>query len=173
MSMCLVKLTVLSSGLVSVFSMAAQQHQCACACCPCFRWLWVSLHAMLSAGWVLQYSKCLLYWHSRVCDLGSNHICLLLLHCRCPHTGVRVFRMWRDDSYLQTMLQMLQVLQTECIIPQIQPRTDLYSSIPGYKAFLHRTSAIARAAVCIAAGDEEVVARVPEATDGSNVPKFW
>lgn len=97
----------------------------------------------------------------------------LLCCCRCAQTGVRVFRMWRDDAYLRTMLQLLQVLQTECVIPQIQPRADIYSTVPGYKAFLHRTSAIARSAVCVAEGNEEMVARVPEAADGSNVSKFW
>eukprot|EP00878_Enallax_costatus_P026412 GHUV01028344.1.p4 GENE.GHUV01028344.1~~GHUV01028344.1.p4 ORF type:complete len:105 (+),score=10.90 GHUV01028344.1:1395-1709(+) len=98
---------------------------------------------------------------------------LLVLHCRCPETNVRVFRMWRDDAYLQTMMQILKVLQTECVIPQIRPSADLYSKVPGYKAFLHRTSAVARSAVCIAAGDEQILARIPAAADGGNVPKFW
>lgn len=33
------------------------------------------------------------------------------LHCRCAATGMRVYRVWRDDSYLREMLTLLQELQ--------------------------------------------------------------
>lgn len=103
--------------------------------------------------------------------------CLTLLPplpcCRCADRGVRVFRIWRDEQYLQTMMQLLAVLQTQHVLQGVQPTAATFSSIPSYAAFLRRTASLARSAVCIAAAGEEVTAKVPAAADGSNVERFW
>uniref|UniRef100_A0A383WDU8 Uncharacterized protein n=1 Tax=Tetradesmus obliquus TaxID=3088 RepID=A0A383WDU8_TETOB len=96
-----------------------------------------------------------------------------LLVSRCADSGVRVFRLWRDDTYLQTMLKLLSVLQTQHVLQGVQPSAATFSGLPGYRAFLHRTATLARSAECIAAAGEEVTSRVPEAADGYNLVKFW
>lgn len=91
---------------------------------------------------------------------------------RCPETGVRVYRLWRDDAYLRTTLQLLSVLQQQHVLPGVAPKADTYSKMPGYKDFLQRTVALARSAVCVAAAEGDLL-QVPAAEDGSNVPLFW
>lgn len=93
--------------------------------------------------------------------------------CRCADSGVRVFRLWRDDTYLETMLKLLSVLHTQHVLQGVQPSAATFSGLPGYQAFLHRTATLARSAECIAAAGEEVTSRVPEAADGYNLVKFW
>lgn len=34
-----------------------------------------------------------------------------LVRCRCAARGMRVYRVWRDDTYLRDMLHLLQELQ--------------------------------------------------------------
>jgi hypothetical protein len=71
------------------------------------------------------------------------------------------------------MLQLLSVLQTQHVLQGVQPSAATFNGLPGYKAFLHRTAALARSAECIAAAGEEVTGRVPVAPDGYNLEKFW
>lgn len=103
-------------------------------------------------------------------DLAVAAVCS---SCRCAASGVRVFRLWRDDMYLQTMLQLLSVLQKEHVLQGVQPSAATFSAISGYRAFLHRTATLARSAECIAAAGEEMTGRVPVAPDGYNLEKYW
>lgn len=86
---------------------------------------------------------------------------------------MRVFRLWRDDAYLETMLQLLAVLQTQAVAPGVAPSAQLFASLPGYRPFLQRTVTLARGAACVAAAGPELVAGVPLAPDGRNAAKFW
>lgn len=111
----------------------------------------------------------------KYCRVGLSAVllCCSCCCCRCAHSGVRVFRLWRDDAYLQTMLQLLSVLQTQHVLQGVQPSAATYKGLPGYQAFLHRTATLARSAECIVAAGEEVTSRVPAAPDGYNLERFW
>ncbi|KAF8058321.1 rplW [Scenedesmus sp. PABB004] len=96
-----------------------------------------------------------------------------LLVSRCAHEGVRAFRLFADREYQRTMLSLLALLQRQHVAPGVPPSAATFAGVPGYRAFLSRTVAIARGAVCVAEGDAALVARVPDAPDGSNRPRFW
>lgn len=63
------------------------------------------------------------------------------------------------------------VLQVSHVLRQIPPRPDSLSRLPGHKAFLNTTVALARGAECVAAVGQDVVAQVP--VNAVNQNQFW
>jgi hypothetical protein len=64
---------------------------------------------------------------------------------RCAQ-GMTVFRVWRDDDYIAAMLGFISRLHMQHVLPRRPPPADLFSHLPEYQAFLHRTGSLAASA---------------------------
>lgn len=95
----------------------------------------------------------------------------VLLASRCAERGLRVWRLWRDDAWLKSALELLSQLQVQHVARNAAPPANFFSRQPGHAAFLRRTLSIARGAECIADAGEEAVACVPPTA--INQAKFW
>ena len=78
------------------------------------------------------------------CIFSEQHMCV---------QGMTIFRMWRDEAYLQAMLGYVSAFYTEFVLKQRPPPSNLFSDHPGYQQFLQHTVALAQGA--------EVVLHVP------------
>lgn len=67
--------------------------------------------------------------------------------------GMTVFRMWRDEAYLQAMLGYVSVFYTSFVLTKKQPPSNIFLELPGYQQFLQHTLSLAHGA--------EVVLHVP------------
>lgn len=66
-----------------------------------------------------------------------------------------VFRMWRDEAYLQAMLGYVSAFYTAYVLNQRPPPSNIFLHLPEYQQFLQHTVALAQGA--------EVVLHVPAA----------
>ncbi|KAI8470848.1 MAG: hypothetical protein J3K34DRAFT_521030 [Monoraphidium minutum] len=104
-----------------------------------------------------------------------------LLVSRTPHNGLRVFRVWRDDAYLASLLAVLSVLLSRHAARGVAPAGGAFASMPCQAPLLARTCELARGAEIVAepgcgvgVGDDGGAALAPPACgDGSNVSAFW
>ncbi|KAG1677937.1 hypothetical protein FOA52_001355 [Chlamydomonas sp. UWO 241] len=93
----------------------------------------------------------------------------VLLLSRSASKGVRLYRVERDDAYIERMLDCLRLLQVEHVNPRRPPNSDLFSDMPGYADLLDHTNAIAkRASVVLDVAGSGLVA--PRGTDAN---AFW
>ena len=60
--------------------------------------------------------------------------------------GLTVFRMWRDDAYINAMLGLIRHLYQHHVQPRCPPPADPYAHLPGYQGFLQRTAEVAASA---------------------------
>ena len=97
-----------------------------------------------------------------------------LLVSRTPHSGLRVFRVFRDDGYLSLLLGALSALAAAAAAARGPPAAAAFLETPGQSEALARTVEIARAAVAVAeagcGGSEEIVP--PACLQGSNLSAF-
>ncbi|MEW5319169.1 MAG: hypothetical protein WDW38_010336 [Sanguina aurantia] len=91
---------------------------------------------MVSAMWVPQ-----LQLHMLASGCASG-----LLVSRSATKGVRVFRMYRDDPYLATMLSLVSRFHTSHVLQRKPPPVNMFSTDPTYIQFLYRTLQLARRA---------------------------
>ena len=64
-----------------------------------------------------------------------------------------IFRMWRDEAYLQAMLGYVSILYTNFVLNRKPPPSNIFMNYPEYQQFLQHTVALANSA--------EVVMHVP------------
>ncbi|CAL5218524.1 g212 [Coccomyxa viridis] len=76
-----------------------------------------------------------------------------LLVSRSASKGMTVFRMWRDEAYLQAMLGYVSIFYTSFVLSQKQPPSNIFLELPEYQQFLQHTLSLAHGA--------EVVLHVP------------
>ena len=57
-----------------------------------------------------------------------------------------IFRMWRDEDYLQAMLGYLNVFYTSFVLKQQPPPSNLFLHLPEYQQFLQHTLALSQGA---------------------------
>ncbi|GLC35108.1 hypothetical protein PLESTM_000280300 [Pleodorina starrii] len=90
-----------------------------------------------------------------------------LLLSRSPSRGVRVFRMFRDDAYLEAAFDLLRELQYTYVARKQPPGSDPWVGRPGFDDFVQRTLAIARAS--------EIVVATPTTPQlpGTDLSAFW
>ena len=69
--------------------------------------------------------------------------------------GLTIYRMWRDEEYIQAMLGFVSRLYTEHVLAGRPPPANIFWGLPEYRHFLERTVALADGAT--------VIARVPSA----------
>ncbi len=67
--------------------------------------------------------------------------------------GMTIFRMWRDEAYLQAMLGYVSIFYTSFVLNQKQPPSNIFLELPKYQQFLQHTLSLAHGA--------EVVLHVP------------
>lgn len=72
-------------------------------------------------------------------------LCACFRH-RSATKGVRVFRMYRDDPYLATMLSLVSRFHTSHVLQHKPPPVNMFSTDPTYIQFLYRTLQLARRA---------------------------
>ena len=72
----------------------------------------------------------------------------------CPAAqGMTIFRMWRDEAYLQAMLGYVSIFYTSFVLNRKQPPSNIFLDLPEYQQFLQHTLSLAHGA--------EVVLHVP------------
>ena len=76
-------------------------------------------------------------------------ICNMLLQ------GLKLFRMLRDDSYLQAMLSIVSSFYTLHVLPAQPPPDNMFFQLQSYQAFLHSTMNVAASAVPVAYFDTQ------------------
>ncbi|KXZ53945.1 hypothetical protein GPECTOR_6g863 [Gonium pectorale] len=69
-----------------------------------------------------------------------------LIVSRSATKGLMVFRMWRDDEYVQRMMELLERVSAEYVRPGRPPPPDMFAREPAYVAFLSTTCRLARGA---------------------------
>ncbi|BDA44460.1 hypothetical protein COCOBI_05-6450 [Coccomyxa sp. Obi] len=73
-----------------------------------------------------------------------------LLVSRSATKGLTIYRMWRDEDYVQTMLHFVSRLYTEHVLPGRTPPANIFWGLPEYASFLERTVALADGAAVVA-----------------------
>ncbi|KIY96074.1 hypothetical protein MNEG_11887 [Monoraphidium neglectum] len=124
-----------------------------------------------------------------------------LLVSRTAENGLRVFRVWRDDSYLWGLVAILTTLMTHHVAAGKAPTGSQFASMAGQSELLSRTCELAKRAVVIAepgcgaggeaapvtgagglkirivgeasAGPGAAALVPPPCPDGSNTSAFW
>jgi hypothetical protein len=109
---------------------------------------------------------------------------------------MRVFRLWRDDAYIASLLAVLCALRTRHVLTGAAPAGVQFLGSPGQSEALARTVQIARGAAVVAepgcaaagggggadaegeggggAGDAaDAILTPPLCADGSNASAFW
>lgn len=81
-----------------------------------------------------------------------------LLVSRSVTLGLRIFRMPRDDRYLQTMLRLVSKLWQDHALRRRPPPRDVYGRLSEHKELLKRTKELAAAAVVVREVPPEEVA---------------
>ena len=69
--------------------------------------------------------------------------------------GLKLFRMLRDDSYLQAMLSIVSSFYTLHVLPAQPPPANMFFQLQSYQAFLHSTMNVAASAVPVACFDTQ------------------
>ena len=64
--------------------------------------------------------------------------------------GINIFRMARDDLYLQQMLAVLSRFYTTFVVPGKRPPPDMFARLPEYQQFLASAVRVARNTVLLA-----------------------
>ena len=60
--------------------------------------------------------------------------------------GMTIFRMWRDDDYLRSMLGYLSIFYMSFVLKQQPPPRNLFLTQPEYQQFLQHTLALSQGA---------------------------
>lgn len=101
------------------------------------------------AAWIPQVQ-----WHILCANTQSG-----LLVSRSATKGLRVFRIYRDDEYIECMLFVIQKLYSEHVMRKIPPKKDCFAKLHQHQLLAQRTRSMAREAevvVDIAGGDERL-----------------
>lgn len=67
-----------------------------------------------------------------------------------PQQGLTIYRMWRDEEYIQVMLGFVSRLYTVHVLPGRPPLANMFWGLPEYCRFLEHTVALADGAAMIA-----------------------
>eukprot|EP00891_Asterochloris_glomerata_P001895 jgi/Astpho2/1895/Aster-00415 len=78
-----------------------------------------------------------------------------LVVSRSATQGLKLFRMLRDDSYLQAMLSIVSSFYTLHVLPAQPPPDNMFFQLQSYQAFLHSTMNVAASAVPVAYFDTQ------------------
>ena len=76
--------------------------------------------------------------------------------------GLKLFRMLRDDSYLQAMLSIVSSFYTLYVLPAQPPPANMFFLHHSYQAFLHSTINVAASAVPVAFFDTQQLMTAPD-----------
>ena len=67
-----------------------------------------------------------------------------------PQQGLTIYRMWRDEEYIQVMLGFVSRLYTVHVLPGRPPPANMFWGLPEFSRFLEHTVALADGAAMIA-----------------------
>ena len=69
--------------------------------------------------------------------------------------GLKLFRMLRDDRYLEAMLSIVSNFYTLHVLPAQPPPANMFFQLQSYQAFLHSTTHVAASAAPVASFDTQ------------------
>ncbi len=87
----------------------------------------------------------------------------VLIVSRSASKGIRLYRVFRDDAYLQVMLAYVRQLYEGHVLKGVAPPKDAFFTESGYRHLLSSTAAIARQAELIASTEGRETEHHPDA----------